>query len=97
MALNISSFRLFPPFIPHFPSQYALQFIAVSVIAGLLLYYTYGQVANLKEEKLIKQRYVNTEKKRRKDGGRNERAEGLNFHAFEKMLLQFLIPFSSSK
>ena len=62
MALNISSFRLFSPFIPHSPSQYALQFIAVSVIAGLLLYYTYGQVANLKEEKLIKQRYVNNGK-----------------------------------
>jgi hypothetical protein len=56
--------------IPLLP-QYALQFISVSVIAGLLLYYTYGQVANLKEEKLIKQRYVHKGEREGRVGGWN--------------------------
>lgn len=65
---SLPSFSSFIP-IPLLP-QYALQFIGVSVVAGLLLYYTYGQVANLKEEKLIKQRYVHKGEKGRRNGRR---------------------------
>lgn len=65
--LNLALVALFMPSLPVVTfyssimfelslGQYAPQFVGVSVIAGLLLYYTYLQVANLKEEKLIKQR-----------------------------------------
>ncbi len=38
--------------------QYALQFLAVTVVSGLLLLHAYIQIASLKEGALLKQRYV---------------------------------------